>query len=131
MADTLTINGTFSFSTQAPGILGSTVTNAVLKSICDYSTAMKVENIKAKYRNIYPSLPSGYPSSPENVTFYIFTTSAGETSVMAEPWIDLTTVTAVTTISAQYTVVNSSSTEMANIAAALNALGVSYTVEIL
>lgn len=86
------IGKTYSFNTKAPAILGSTIQNAKLLSIMDYSTAITYDNIDLKYRTIHPLLPLGTPDQPDNCMYYRFLSESSEKIVLADQWIEESTI---------------------------------------
>lgn len=124
----LEINSTYTFQTHAPAILGAVIRNAKLEFTCNYETAMAFENVDAKYRAIYPSLPQGVPASPTKEIYHRFITESGEKIFFAEPWIVGTSLIQVTSVAFTVHVVNASQQDKINVRKAMTHLGLEYTV---
>ena len=88
------ISATYTFDTNAPAILGTTITNAKLLAIMDYETALKYDNVDLKYRTIYPLLVSAI-DSPKSCIYYRFNSESGESIILADQWINESTVTVI------------------------------------
>lgn len=117
------IGVTYNFNTKAPSVLGTTIKQAKLTGIADYNSAMKLINIDLQYRKIYPLLPPGTPNTPKSCIYYVFLSQLGETIVLANQWIDDTTIEVVDFINIQATVTSVSLTDITRIRDALNAMG--------
>lgn len=85
------INNSYSFNTRAPAILGAGYKNTKLIAILDSKMAGTLINIQSQHSNIFPYLPAGTPNSPERFTYLVFEVN-GERKVIAEEWIDETSV---------------------------------------
>lgn len=124
------LNKTYSFNTQAPSILGASIDNAMLLATFGYETAKSYENIDLKYRNIYPLLPIGTPDSPESAIYYLFKSQSGEHIVIANLWIQESTITVVDNITFQVTFNNVGLNDITIVRDALNSLGYTqYTIK--
>lgn len=121
----LTIGTTYTFNTLAPSILGAIIQNAKLVSILDYETAIHFDTIDLKYRSIYPLLPPGTPDQPNTTIYYRFISESGESIIIAESWIDLSSVEEITFVNIQILLQQASLTDIPRIRNALNALGYS------
>lgn len=96
----LEIDRVYNFSTTAPSILGTGYQKA--KFVSQMNQAMAVSrfpHIVARYRQVYPLLPAGTPDLAGRTTYYVFQTFSGEEICLAREWIDVTSVTAVSTVS--------------------------------
>lgn len=130
MADILEEGSVYNFSTRAPGILGSRFTHAKLEATTTYVLARKFENIDLKYRQIFPLLPAGTPDSLKSSVFYIFTLPTGATAVLADQWIDMTSVERVDAIEFTVTFRNSSISKANRVRDILNAMGEKFVIEV-
>lgn len=124
------IGKVYTFNTVAPGILQATVKNAKMMASLDYETAKMYENIDLKFRQIYPVLPSGTPNTPEACVYYRFLTESGEKIIIADIWINESTIDTIEHITIQTTLVNASLQDMNRIRDAMNALGYANQFEI-
>lgn len=92
----LTVEGTYSFSTRAPSILGTGYQNVIFEGMLNQAKAVKeFGHIAARYRQVFPLLPPGTPDRAGKTTYYLFRTISGEPICMAEEWIDMSTLTQV------------------------------------
>jgi hypothetical protein len=117
------LNKIYSFSTTAPALLGTIVKNAKLNGIMDYETARKYDEIDVKYRNVYPLLPVGTPDQVRTSIFYKFKAENGSTIVLADQWINMTSVELIESINIRVTVTDISVVDISRIRDALLALG--------
>lgn len=113
----------YTFNTKAPGILGISITNARLTGIFDYETAVTYDNIDLKYRSIYPVLPTGTPDDPRSCVFYRFQSESGERIILADQWIDESTLEVIDHINFTVTLAEASLSDIARVRDALLALG--------
>lgn len=128
----LNISQVYTFNTNAPSVLGATIKNAKLIGIVDYNSALKLDNVLLKFRQIYPLLPAGTLDNPEACVFYVFRTESGAEIVLADQWIDDTTVTLVEGVNFTITLTNASNSDISRIRDALNALGyTNYNIRLL
>lgn len=118
----LSIGKSYTFNTKAPAILGTIIKNAKMISQLDYESAVAFDNIDLKFRTIYPALPPGTPDNPQSCTYYRFLSESGEKIIMADQWIDETTVEVVEHINFQVTFADGSLADMTRVRDALNAL---------
>ena len=123
MADNFQLNKIFTFNTRAPAILGSQLKNAKLVAISDYETALKSINVDLLFRQIYPVLPVNTPNQPTLCTYYHFIAESGERVVLADVWIDLTTVAIINHVNLQISLPQASLSDIPVVRDALNALG--------
>ena len=91
------IGTSYNFNTLAPAILGATFQNAKLLSIMDFNTATKFTNVSQQAQIVYPVLPAGTPVNPSSYVYLLFQTSTGATVVLANVWINESTVVVSTT----------------------------------
>jgi hypothetical protein len=123
MSHPFEIGKVYTFNTIAPGILQATVKNAKMMAALDYETAKMYENIDLKFRQIYPVLPSGTPNTPEACVYFRFQTESGEKIILADLWINESTIDTIEHINIQVTLVNGSLQDITRIRNAMNALG--------
>lgn len=88
----LTVGYHYNFSVYANSILGASFKNVRLVSILDYQTALRFSNVPLQHRQIYPYLPVGTPSDATKYIYYLFRTSNGAELVIADVWIEDTTI---------------------------------------
>lgn len=124
------INSSYTFNNRAPAVLGSGYKNAKLVAILDAKMAASFINIQSSHVNIYPYLPQSTPDAPEKYTYLVFDIS-GERKVIAEEWIDETSVVESSTQSVQIDIQNVTTQDIAKIRNALTIGGFSATIKIL
>lgn len=120
---TLSIGKTYRFNTKAPALLGAIINNAKLLAMLDYDTAKSYENIDLKYRKIYPLLPNGTPDNPESCIYYNFRSESGEKIIVADQWIEFSTLEIIEHINFQVTFTDAAIVDISRVRDALNALG--------
>ena len=91
------LDGVYNFNTLAPAILGADFKRATVLAILNYTVASGYINIESNHVNIYPYLPVGTVKDPKTYQYLLIKTQTGENTVLALPWINLDTVTRVTT----------------------------------
>ena len=123
MSLNMQIGKVYTFNTLAPGILGISIKNARLLSICDYSTALAYDNVLLKFRSVYPLLPPGTPNLPEACIYYQFLSESGEKVVFADQWIDESTVEVIEHINFNVTFAQASIQDISRVRDLLNAAG--------
>lgn len=123
MAYAFQLNKTYTFSTTAPALLGTMVKNAKLTSIMDYESARKYDEIDLKYRNIYPLLPVGTPDQVRSCVFYKFKAENGSTVVLADQWINESSVELIEAINIRINVTDISIEDITRIRDTLLSLG--------
>ncbi len=119
----LALSKVFTFNTLAPAILGTEIKNAKLMGIMDYSMALTYDTIDLKFRQIYPNLPLGTPDDATVCTYYRFQSESGEKIILADQWIDMTTLQLIEHVNLQVTFTNASLSDIPKIRDSLNALG--------
>lgn len=117
------LNKVYNFSTRATAILGANVVNARLIGIVLADTARKSSNIDLQYRKIYPLLPSGTVNDVNSCIFYEFVGESGEKIILADQWIDMTSIQLVSSVTINVTVVNANISDANRIRDALSAMG--------
>lgn len=120
---TLTLNKVHTFNTLAPAILGAQIKNVKLIGIMDYDTAVTYDTVDLKFRQVYPNLPNGTPDNPKACIFYRFISESGEKIVLADQWIDMSTVEIITHINFTVDFTLADIADISRVRDALNALG--------
>lgn len=87
------VNGIYSFETLSPSILGQRFIGARLIGSVDYKMALAIENVGVKQVQVQADLPDGAPTKPEENTYHVFETQAGDRRVFAASWINEQTIT--------------------------------------
>jgi hypothetical protein len=113
----------YTFNTLAPAILGAQIKNAKLLGMLDYTSALAYDNVDLKFRQVYPALPAGTPNQPASCIYYWFQGESGDKIIIADAWIDATSVEVVEHINIQVNFTDASLADIARIRDALNALG--------
>lgn len=117
------LNKVYNFFTRATAILGANVTNAKLIGIMVADTARRSSNIDLQYRKIYPLLPNGTVNDVNSCIFYEFIGESGEKIILADQWIDMTSIQLVSSVTINVTVVNANISDVNRIRDALSAMG--------
>lgn len=102
-----------------------------LEGIGGYNNAriLAGSDIYSQWRNIYPDLPAGTPDSPEKCRWLNFTGTGGVTIVLAEPWIDGSTVTPTDFLNRVIYLTETSAQQMAKIQNYLNQIKAKFTID--
>lgn len=124
---TLTINNHYNFSVYANSILGTTYRNARLVSILDYKTALKFSNIVLQHNRVYPYLPANTLEDATKYTYYKFEVG-GKEVVLADVWIDPTSIEVSSGTDHTLKLFNVSGTTLATVRDQLRLLGISFTL---
>lgn len=117
------IGKVYNFDTRSSSILGASVLNAKLKSILDYNSALEIEDIKARHRVIYPTLPAGTVDDIEGSVFYLFENETSSNLLFANTWINASTITLIEYVNYTIKVMDASSGDGDKISQTLNSLG--------
>ena len=117
------IGKVYTFDTSAPALLGAQIKNAKVLAFVDYDTAKLFDTIDLKWRAIFPLLPTGTPDAPDLTTYYLLLSESGEKIVLAEPWIQGSTITEVGFIQFQVTFPKASLDDIEKVRASILALG--------
>ena len=113
----------YNLYTKAPGILGGRLENASLGAIMTYDYARTMDNIDLLYRQVYPTLPAGTPDNVRSCTYYVFKLPSGGTKVLADQWIDMSSVELVDGIEYTVTFRNKSISHASRLRDILNSMG--------
>lgn len=125
------IGKVYSFDTLSPLFIGRTIARAKLKSIVDATIARQFSAIDQQHAMIYPTLPPGSPVSVSASIFYVFEAQNKSTIVLAENWIDLTTVEVIEHIDIDIRVARASLGDVERIRALLSSGGIKdFTINI-
>lgn len=93
----LNINSTYTFETLVPAILGAKIRNAKLIAVLDYSTVSAFMNPHSQHSVVYPHLPPNTPRDLTKYIYYLFRTVNNEQVVLANVWINESTITEINT----------------------------------
>lgn len=122
------LSKTYNFDTMAPSEFGATIKNAKLLSVLDYTEARKQSDIDTVYRNVLPLLPPGTPNHVSSTVYYKFVGENNSTFLMAEEWVDSTSIVEVNSISVVVDIPNLDVSDIPVIRDSLNAVGVTNFV---
>lgn len=120
----------YTFSTNAPSILGAEIVNAKLLQTMTYESAIRKENISLKYRQVYPLVKELAPSSPQDEIYYLFKGTAGDETLLAGSWINSNSIHEITKTTVNIHMPDVSEVQLADIRQALNFIGVDYNLEV-
>lgn len=121
----MNIGKRYTFNTLAPAILGTTVRNAKVMAIADFRYACTFINVPLIQRNVFPSLPLGTPDSPEHYTYYVLEGESGNVTVLADAWIQESSIELYVASTINVSLPNVSLTDVQKIRDALNLMGYS------
>ena len=117
------LNCKYNFNTLAPAILGADFKRATVLAIINYTIAATMININTNHVNIYPYLPVGTVNDPKSYQYIVIKTESGENTVLALPWINLSTVSKILSQDITITVSNVVNDDTIKIRDALIMLG--------
>lgn len=121
----------YTFDTLAPSVLGGTIKQALFKGTVDYATACLHMPMLHTFRLVFPSLPANTSSDPKDTVYHIFETQLGGTLILADIWINQSSITLVETVNIRVNVADANITDSDSIRNALTALGIkNFTIEI-
>lgn len=121
---------TYSFNTIAPGVLPSPIQRVKLESTGSYRMATQVgtDDLYTQWRRLYPHLPPGTVDNPSAHLWYTFVSMDDKPIVLAEPWIDGSSVVPIDFINAAITITETSSSRISKIIDMLNQMGEKFEV---
>ncbi len=123
------IKKVYNFSTLAPGILPLNYKNATMVAELSYEVALSMMGMTvARCRQILPALPNGTPDTPELARYYMFKTQTGETEILCEQWINLSSVTEVSAVNFSVVFEQANITDVEAVRSLLTAAGYSNFV---
>jgi len=123
----LVIGTYYDFTLYINSILGVNFTNVKVKSILDYSTAIKLGNVDLIQKQIFPYLPPGSNPDFHNYTYYLIEFK-GKDIIIADEWIIPTSI--VQTQGTDYTIRLKSitSSQYTMVRDQLRLLGISFDI---
>ena len=98
MAMPFQIGSTYTFNTNAPGILGAIYKNAKVLGVVDYTIALTFSNVNVTAAAVLPVLPAGTPTDPKSYQYVAFQLENGSKVVLAMPWIDEASIVSITAV---------------------------------
>lgn len=81
----------YTFNTTVPSVLGETFTSVLFCGDVSYEIAKMFESVDIKHRQIYHHL-TGIPDNPAAFKYYVFQGINKAKTVLAEPWINTTSI---------------------------------------
>jgi len=117
------IRKSYDFVTHAPNILKGVYKNWLVVGILDANQASTYDDVFVIHQQVLDQLPAGTPADISQLTFYLFKGPEGETNVLAEEWIDSSTIQQVSVGTLKVTVPNASSSDLTDIKSLLQNLG--------
>ena len=111
----------YTFNTLSPVFLGAKVVRARLTSIVDADTARKFAPIDQLHAQIYPTLPEGSPKDVSASTYYIFEGQNSSVIVLAESWIDSSSIELIENVNIVVKVSSASLSDVDKVRIALSA----------
>lgn len=90
---TYQIGSTYSFQVYPVAQLGNNFQNVVVLAVLDATTVQQLGiDIWGMHMQLYPSLPEGTPNDPTQYQYIRIKLQSGQTTILAVPWIDDSTV---------------------------------------
>lgn len=87
------IGSTYSFQVYPVAQLGNNFQNVVVLALLDASTVQQLGiDIWGMHKNLYASLPAGTPNDPTQYQYLRLKLQSGQSTIVAVPWIDDSTV---------------------------------------
>lgn len=93
------IENVYTFSTYSAAFLGSKVTRAKLLGVVNAATARKFSPIDQIYPQVFTTLPANAVYDVESQKYCLFEQQNGGTLVMAEQWINESTLEEIVNVS--------------------------------
>lgn len=122
------INNFYELSTFASPVLGSTYKGLRLLGILSYENAIKLDNIEAKQKQVFPYLPEGTPRDHTLYTYYHFIRD-NKSIILADYWIVPDSIKETGGEIYTITLRNVNSTEIALIRDQLRLLDIDFTID--
>lgn len=87
------IGSTYSFQVYPVAQLGNNFQNVVVLALLDATTVQQLGiDIWGMHKNLFASLPAGTPNDPTQYQYLRLKLQSGQTTIVAVPWIDDSTV---------------------------------------
>ncbi len=126
--DDLVVRNYVSFTVYPTTVLGTGFNNLKVMMVMDEASARSFIDTRAEHAKMYPSLPQGTPTVPDDFTFVkLFNPANGAISYLALPWIKEDTIVVETTRVMRLTIENVSAEDRPRILAALSSNGFTAT----
>ncbi len=122
------VGSRYNFSTWAPAILGRSFKDALVSAIFDYETALNYRSVDYTHRMVKPLLPASSANNPNKLTYVLFKFKDGSTHVLANEWIDSSTVLKTTMLNAIIDLYDVDEVRIAGVQRALSLLGVNFNI---
>ena len=82
----------YSFEVYPSALLGQDFKGLQLSAIISFDMARVYEDVTAIHKTAYANLPPGTNANPEYLTYLLFKTVTGDQRIIAQEWIDLSSV---------------------------------------
>lgn len=93
MSSNFQVGSNYSFTTLAPGVLGSGYQNAEVLGIVGYQIALTITDIVNLQRMVAPLLPPGSPLSYQDYQYIVFSINNNSSRlVLADAWINTSSI---------------------------------------
>lgn len=109
------IGGVYSFNTIAPTLLGSDYRNVKVLGIIDYNIASQYINPHVRHADLYPYMATGIPDDPTQYNYLMVRLGSGGRTVLAIPWIDISSIEQVTITNITVTFTNAKNSDVERI----------------
>lgn len=113
-----------SFSVYPAVFLGNNFKHLKVESVVNAEVAVAMGfDIHAQHANVFPTLPPGSPNSPTKYSFLFLQTVSNERICIGMPWINVSTITKVSTTNLSITVTGAGADKIELVRDALIAQG--------
>lgn len=119
-----TIKNTYNFVTYAPLVLGGEHKNMKLEAIMDAETAQSYRDVATTHQDVLSLLPSGTPANTNDLVFYKFRGEDGSVLVVADAWVDSSSILLVQDTIIQATIYGASTPDVQRVREALTLLNI-------
>lgn len=123
----------YNFDLKAPALLGANRRMMRLISEMSYDIAIRLggdENLAVRYAQVLPSLGANPPRAADTI-FYLFVNENGKEEIIADSWIEKSTIVEVQQSSCTINIPNIAMDDVNKIRSAFSAIGLTgYTLEV-
>ncbi len=113
-----------SFAVYPALLLGNNFKNLKVESVVSAEVAVAMGfDVYAQHANVQPTLPVGSPNSPTKYSFLLLRAVSNELICIGMPWINVSTITKVSTTNLQITVLGAGADKIELVRTALIAQG--------
>lgn len=126
----LELNKKYDFKTYAPAILGGSYHGMLVESTMDYTNATHYRDVTNTHKEILPYLPTTTPKDPKLLTYVLFSDTDGNRLLLAQEWIDASSIKEVAGITAMMTLENVSMQDIEHLKKVVISLGLGDKIKV-